>query len=528
MSLSIPQQEGLVRPDAPKAGHGHGHASDHLEIPGASPRLYNADIAPLKKRTWGWYQVFCMWMSDVHSVGGYLFAASLFALGIQAWQVLVCLIVGIVLVMWLTNWVAKPGVDLGVPYPVVCRLSFGVYGANVAAIIRGLIAVAWYGIQTYVASKALIVVMLKFFPGLAPYEHIHFLGLSALGWVAFLSMWTAQFFVFYKGMKAITVFIDWAGPGVYAVMFALAGWIVWKAGWNNIGFTLSEVKYSGWEALWQCIVAVALVVSYFSGPMCNFSDFSRFAHNMKEVKRGNFWGLPINFIAFSLVTVITTSGTFAVFGQYIHDPVEVVARIDNTTAAIIGAATFMIATIGINIVANFVSPAYDFSTVWPQKVTFIRGGMIAAVGSVFIMPWHLFNSPQVIHYTLDTLGAFIGPLYGVLVADYFWVRHKNLILKDVFNDQPGGAYWYRNGWNPIAVKSLVIGAVVAMCFVFVRQLEFLGAFSWAIGAFVGGSVYTRWMRASGEVGRRNAIEDERAATVRAEGGVVVTPDTRMF
>jgi len=201
--------------------------TEHQIPAGYSDRLYNEDLAPLKQRTWGTYQVFCMWMSDVHSVGGYLFAASLFALGLAAWQVLVCLLVGIVLVMFLTNLIAKPGVDLGVPFPVVCRLSFGVFGANIPAVIRGLIAVAWYGIQTYVASKALIVVVLKFLPQFAPYEHVYFLGLSYLGWFAFLTMWFAQFLVFYRGMKAITHFIDWAGPGVYAVMFALAGWTVY-------------------------------------------------------------------------------------------------------------------------------------------------------------------------------------------------------------------------------------------------------------------------------------------------------------
>ena len=502
--------------------------AEYLEIPGASERLYNEDIAPLKQRTWGWYQVFCMWMSDVHSVGGYLFAASLFALGIQAWQVLICLIVGIVLVMFLTNWVAKPGVDLGVPYPVVCRLSFGVFGANIATFIRGMIAVAWYGIQTYVASKALIVVILKFFPELVLYEKLYFVGLSYLGWVAFLVMWVAQFFVFYKGMKAITVFIDWAGPGVYAVMFALAAWIVYKAGWNNIGFALAEVKYTGWAAAWQMLVAIALVVSYFSGPMCNFSDFSRFAHNMPDVKKGNFWRLPINFIAFSLVTVITTSGTFAVFGQYIHDPVEVVARIDNTTAAVIGAATFMIATIGINIVANFVSPAYDFSTIWPKHINFLRGGMIAAVGSVAVLPWHLFNSPQVIHYTLDTLGACIGPLYGTLVADYFWVKHSYVIPRDLYREDPQGAYWYQNGWNPLAIRSLITGAIVGLLFVFIPALDFLGAFSWAISALVAAVTFTRTMRSSGVAARRVELERVRAEQTKAAGEELVVPEVKLF
>jgi NCS1 family nucleobase:cation symporter-1 len=484
------------------------------EIPeGYSDRLYNEDLAPLKTRTWGTYQVFCMWMSDVHSVGGYLFAGSLFALGLAAWQVLFCLIVGIVLVMYLTNMVAKPGVDLGVPYPVVCRLAFGVFGANIAAIIRAIIAVCWYGIQTYVASKALIVVVLKFFPEYAPYGGgaYMFLGLSYLGWGAFLVMWFFQFLVFYRGMKAITHFIDWAGPGVYAVMFALAIWIVYKAGWRNINFTLVDVKYSGWAAVWHMLVAIGLVVSYFSGPMVNFSDFSRFAKNMDAVKKGNFWGFPVNFLAFSLVTVITTSGTLTVFGQFINDPVEIVSRIDNTAAAVLGAATFLIATIGINIVANFVSPAYDLCNVAPKHISFIKGGMIAAVAAVFVMPWHLFNSPAVIHYTLDVLGAAIGPLYGILVADYFLVRHEHLFPDDLFSDRPDGPYWYSNGFNPVAVKSLIVGAIVGVLVVFIPSLDVLAPFSWFIGVGAGGGTYW-WMMVRGGLGK------ERASAARLRAG----------
>lgn len=460
---------------------------------GYSDRLYNEDLAPLKERTWGAYQIFAMWMSDVHSVGGYIFSASLFALGLAAWQVLACLIIGIVIVMYLTNLVAKPGVDLGVPYPVVCRLSFGVFGANIPAIIRAIIAVCWYGIQTYLASKALGLVLMRFFPEYIPYDQVFFLGLSYIGWFGFITMWLFQFLVFYRGMKTITRFIDWAGPGVYAVMFMLCGWIIYKAGWNNIGFTLAEVKYSGMEALWQMIVAISLVVSYFSGPMVNFSDFSRFARNIKDVKVGNFWGFPVNFLAFSIVSVVTTSGTLALYGQYIHDPIEIVARLDSTFAAVLGAATFLVATIGINIVANFVSPAYDLSNVAPKHITFIKGGMIAACLSVAVMPWHLFNSPLVIHYTLDTLGSAIGPLYGILVADYFLVKHNRLSVDDLFSASPSGRYWYKDGYNPIAVKSLFFGTVFAMMFVFTPALQFLASFTWFIGVAAGGGLYWKLM-----------------------------------
>ena len=192
--------------------------------------------------------------------------------------------------------------------------------------------------------------------------------------------------------------------------------------------------------------------------------------------------------------MITTSATLPVFGEYIHDPVEVVARVDSVVAAVLGALTFIIATIGINIVANFVSPAFDFSNVSPKHITFLRGGMIAAVGSIFVMPWHLFNAPEVIHYTLDTLGAAIGPLYGILVVDYFIVKHDKLHVDDLYSDKPDGRYWYSNGFNPAAIKALIIGFVTALVFVVVPQLFFLASFSWGIGALVGGYAYVHLMR----------------------------------
>ena len=195
--------------------------------------------------------------------------------------------------------------------------------------------------------------------------------------------------------------------------------------------------------------------------------------------------------------MITTSATFPVFGEYLHDPVEIVARVDNTVAVVLGAATFIVATIGINIVANFVSPAFDFANVSPKYITFTRGGMIAAVGSIFVMPWHLFDAPEVIHYTLDTLGAAIGPLYGILVADYFIVKHERLFVDDLYSDKPDGHYWYRNGFNPAAVQALVIGFVAAAVFVFVPRLFFLASFSWAIGASAGSLAYVWFMRRSG-------------------------------
>ncbi|GGP23434.1 NCS1 family nucleobase:cation symporter-1 [Silvimonas iriomotensis] len=461
---------------------------------GYSSRLYNEDLGPLKKQNWNWYNIFAFWMSDVHSVGGYVFAGSLFALGLSSWQVLVSLLLGICLVNLFANWVAKPSQQAGVPYPVICRLAFGVWGANIPAIIRGLIAVAWYGIQTFLASSALTIVLVRFFPGLESLGHTQFAGLSYLGWMGFMIMWVLQAIVFWNGMDTIKKFIDWAGPAVYVVMLALAVWIAMKAGPGKITLNLGEVKYHGLAAIGPMITAIALVVSYFSGPMLNFGDFSRYGKSFSEVKRGNFWGLPVNFLAFSIVTVVITSGTIPVFGQMITDPIQVVARIDNTTVAVLGAFTFVTATIGINIVANFVSPAFDFSNCNPGKVSFRTGGFIAAIGSVFITPWNLFNSPDVIHYTLDTLAAFIGPLFGILLADFYLVREQKIEVDDLYKDGPASAYWYDGGVNKRAVMALVPSVAAGLLITF-AGIKSLADFNWFIGCALGGVAYLALMKA---------------------------------
>lgn len=475
--------ETVATPAADTLGAVQPH-SNALIKPTYDDRLTNEDLAPLRKQSWGTYNIFAFWMSDVHSVGGYITAGSLFALGLTSWQVLISLLVGIVIVQVFCNLVARPSQATGTPYPVICRASFGVLGANIPAVIRGLIAVAWYGIQTYLASSAFLVLALHFFPSLAPYADVKlhgFAGLSALGWTAFMVLWVLQALVFWTGMETIRKFIDWAGPAVYVVMIALAVWLVGKAGWENVNFTLSFIKYTGWDAVPVMLSAIALVVSYFSGPMLNFGDFSRYAKDFQSVKRGNFWGLPVNFLGFSLLTVITTSATLPVFGKLITDPVETVGHIDSTFAMLLGAFTFMTATIGINIVANFVSPAFDFSNVAPKHISWRTGGMIAAVASIFITPWNLYNNPAVIHYTLDVLGAFIGPLFGILIADYYLVRRQHVVVDDLYTLNPRGRYWYRNGFNPAAVATMVPAAIIPILCVVVPAWQAAANYSWFIG-----------------------------------------------
>ena len=368
---------------------------------------------------------------------------------------------------------------------------FGVVGANIPAIIRGLIAVAWYGIQTYLASAALDILLVRVWPALEPYGDVDqhgFLGLSTLGYFTYALLWVLQAAVFWTGMDTIRKFIDFCGPAVYVVMFVLCFYLLSKANWN-VSLNLSSEQLSGGAVISTMFAATALVVSYFSGPMLNFGDFSRYGRTFKDVKRGNFWGLPVNFTMFSVLTVLTAAATLPVYGELITDPVKTVGKIDNTFAIVLAALTFTTATIGINIVANFVSPAFDFSHVNPQKISWRTGGMIAAVGSVLITPWNLYKSPETIHYTLDTLGAFIGPLFGVLIAHYYLVHKQKVVIDDMFTMDEKGVYHYTKGVNPSAVWATVIAAVVAICCVFVPGINQATDYSWFIGCGIGLVVY---------------------------------------
>jgi nucleobase:cation symporter-1, NCS1 family len=279
------------------------------------------------------------------------------------------------------------------------------------------------------------------------------------------------------------------------VMIVLAGYLIWKAGWSEIDLNLGEVKYTGFDAVPIMLGAIALVVSYFSGPMLNFGDFSRYGRSFSAVKKGNLLGLPVNFLAFSILVVVTSSLTIPIFGELITDPVQTVAKIDSTFAIVLGALTFTIATIGINIVANFISPAFDFSNVSPQKISWRMGGMIAAVGPVLLTPWNLYSSPEVIHYTLDTLGAFIGPLYGVLICDYYLIKKQRVVVADLYTLRPDGTYHYTKGYNPYAIIATAVGAVLAMIVVFFASSD-AAAFSWFIGAFLSFGVHYALSRRS--------------------------------
>lgn len=455
---------------------------------GYSAKLYNEDLAPTKKRNWGIYNFFAMWMQDIHSITVYTFAASLFFMGLNGYQVFAALIISIVIIWKLMNLTGIAGQRTGVPFPVLARASFGVFGANIPALIRATMAIIYYGVLTYLGSIGIQIAVLRLVPAAEHLTQTSFLGLSTLGWICFGVMWAIQLLAVRHGMDTIRRFQDWAGPAIWVMMIAVTIWMLVQTR-GQISFDISAKNVSGAMSWYQFAAAIALNVSFFSTLLLNFADFGRFAPNRRTVVRGNFLGLPVNFTLFAIVSVTVTACSITLYGEAITDPVELIRRTDNTTAIVIGSLVFIVATIGINIVADFVSCAYDLSNLAPKYITFNRGGVIAACLSVLPMPWHLYNNPESIRYFVGGLGAFLGPLFGVLVIDYWIIRRGNVDVDALFTSSRRGPYFYRRGVNPRAVAACIPATAVSAVVALVPAMSDISPFSWAIGAVLGGATY---------------------------------------
>jgi NCS1 family nucleobase:cation symporter-1 len=303
-------------------------------------------------------------------------------------------------------------------------------------------------------------------------------------------MWLFQLLIFLNGMETIRKFIDFCGPAVYVVMFALAIWVLTQTGLSSLSLQLAP-PVAG-SSLGHMASAAMLIVAYFAALLLNFGDFSRFAKDRKAMTVGNFLGLPVNFVVFAIITVIVTAGTVKVFGEAIMDPVRIVERIGNAWIVVLGSLTFIVATMGINIVANFVSPAYDIANLNPQRISFRIGGLIASILSVLVCPWLFVSSSQAITIFVSIFGAVLGPMFGIIVSDYYLVKRQQVVLKDLYTMSPSGSLHYQNGWNRAALVALGGAGVVSI------GLALLGAYGvivnvgdwgWLIGALLGGILY---------------------------------------
>ena len=454
-----------------------------------SPRLHNHDLAPTRAegRRWGRYSIFALWTNDVHNIANYSFAMGLYAMGLGGWQILLSLGIGAALVYFFMNLSGYMGQKTGVPFPVMSRIAFGIHGAQIPALIRAVIAIAWFGIQTYLASVVLRVLLTAIAPGLAAYDQDSILGLSSLGWVCFVAIWLVQLVILAYGMEMVRRYEAFAGPVILLTVTCLAGYMYTQAGFE-IAWSVRE-PLSG-AAMWHNIFAGgALWLAIYGTLVLNFCDFARSSPCRKTIRSGNFWGLPGNILAFAVISVVLCGAQFKINGQIIDSPTQIIASIPNTFFLVLGCLAFLIVTVAVNIMANFVAPAFVLSNLAPRLLNFRRAGMISATLAVLILPWNVYNSPLVIMYFLSGLGALLGPLYGVIMVDYWLVRRGRVNVPELYSEDPKAAYHYRRGVNPRALLAFIPAALLAIVLALVPNFETLAPFSWMIGAGIAGLLY---------------------------------------
>ncbi len=454
-----------------------------------SSRLYSYDLAPTKPegRRWGAYNVFTLWANDVHSLGNYTFAIGLFALGLSVWAILTAFALASVLLFLLLTLSGYMGHKTGVPFPVMSRIAFGTRGAQIPAGVRGAVAIAWFGIQTYLASSVLNILLVALFPALRALKDPSILGLSLLGWITFLALWAVQVLIVSYGMHVIRKYMAVAAPTTLITMCALAAWMFVRAGGS---ISLSTTDPLTGAAMWlQILQGAALWVVVYGTFVLNFCDFTRLARDRRSIVRGNLVGIPVNMLFFAGIVVVLSGAQFTLNGRVITSPTDIVQTVPNTVLLAAASLALIVLTIAVNLLANFVAPIYVLVNLFPRLLNFRRAGLVSALIGLAILPWNLYDNPAVVNYFLGSLGALLGPLFGVIMADYWLLRRTRVNIPDLYTEDAQGEYHYRHGYNPKAVGAFIPSATIAVVVALVPAFSPVAGFSWFIGAILSAVVY---------------------------------------
>jgi NCS1 family nucleobase:cation symporter-1 len=422
--------------------------------------LWNPDLAPTppERRTWSTYNIAALWIGMSVVITTYTLASGLMQQGMTWSQALVTILLGnvIVLVPMVLN--AHAGTRYGVSFPVLCRASFGVRGANVPALLRALVACGWFGIQTWIGGLALDALMTAAWSGWS--------GVPGGKAIAFGAFWLLQVVVILRGTEGIKALESWSAPLLLAGGLALLVWAIRNGGGLGAVLQRSSALQQGHGAFWALFpAALTANIGYWATLSLNIPDFTRYAKSQRSQMLGQALGLPTTMTAFAFIGVAVTSATIVVFGKAVWDPVELVARIGSPAVIVFGALVVLAAQITTNMAANVVSPANDFSNLAPRRISYVTGGLITAVLGVAMMPWKLYADAAAYIFTwLIGYSSLMGALGGILIADYWVLRRQRLSMPDLFRLE--GAYTYRRGVNWRAIVALVVAvAPVAPGFV---------------------------------------------------------------
>jgi NCS1 family nucleobase:cation symporter-1 len=440
--------------------------------------LHNVDLAPVpvEKRTWTTYNYLALWVGMSINIPSWALAAGLITLGMSWVQAIITIGLGNLIVLIPMLLISHAGTKYGIPYPVVSRGSFGVWGANLPALLRAGVACGWFGIQTWIGGLVTFGIGAAFFNWILGENNfwtsateiaISWIpGLTAVPygwpiWLSFLIFWALNMVIVIRGMDAIKRFENWAAPFMVVVFLVLMTWMIIRAG--GLGPVIDQAGTLGWGPDFWAVFPISLMgmIAFWSTLSLNMPDFTRFGRSQREQMVGQAAGLPTTMTLFPLIGVLTVSATQVVYGEPIWDPATLVGELNIPIVEIVILFTLLIATLSTNVAANVVSPSYDFSNAWPKRISFRTGGIITGIIGILIMPWYLMSEPSIYIFTwLGTYGGLTGAIAGVLIADYWLIRRRAFKLADLY--RPDGIYRYAGGWNWRALVALVTGALIGI------------------------------------------------------------------
>src|ERR1700692_1784279 len=439
--------------------------------------LYNKDLAPVsaERRSWRTYNYAALWISMSVNIPTYMLASGMIAGGMNWKQALFTVFLGNVLVLIPMLLNAHAGAQYGIPFPVFSRASFGVLGANVPAILRAFVACGWFGIQTWIGGEAINAMLVALVPSWG-----HFVYGPAICFVAF---WLLNVLVILRGIETIRFLQGISAPFLLLIGLALLLWARSKAGgFGPMLATPSKFQSFG-EFFRFFIPSLTGVVGFWATVSLNIPDFTRYAHSQRDQVLGQALGLPATMTFSSFSGIAVPSATLIIFGQPLWDPVAVLSRLGNPFAVVLAMLALLMATLNVNVAANVVSPANDFSHLSPRHISFRVGGLITCFVGIAMQPWKLMANYG--SYIFGWLGGgcgFLWPIAGVLICDYFIVRKKILFVEDLY--QRNGLYEYRHGFSWQALTALAAGAAVAFVGLIVPPLRVLYNYAWFVGFIV--------------------------------------------
>jgi nucleobase:cation symporter-1, NCS1 family len=449
-------------------------------------RLYNEDLAPTLpvQRTWGTYNYIALWFSMSMEVTTYMLAAGLIAGGMNWKQAIGTILLGnlIVLIPMLLN--AHAGAKYGIPFPVFVRAPFGPIGANVPAILRAIVACGWFGIQCWIGGQAIAAMIGVLSPPLV--------GSQPVLWSCFLGFWALNMFVVYKGVESIRFLQSFSAPLMAVLSLSLLAFMYKQAG--GLGPILSQPSafHTTGEFMRAFVPALTGMVGYWATLSLNIPDFTRYARSQDSQIFGQAFGLPLAMTLYASLGIACTSASAAVFGHPIWNPVELLGKFHQPLVAFLALIGLLVATLNVNIGANVVGPSNDFANLAPKYISFKTGGLMTGVFGLLIMPWKLMSSSVNFMGWLVAYSGFLGPVAGIMVADYFLLRHRQLAVGDLY--RRNGVYEYTRGVNPRAIVALLVGVVVALVGLFVPALHWLYSGAWFVGFFVAAGTYFMLMQ----------------------------------